>query len=471
LTNALAPINRIPPEILTLIPTFWPDDIDGDWSTVTLTHVCRSWREIFISCSSLWTCLDCENADKTRVYLERSKSSPITLWLDRGERLLADDPFFEIDPRAISHLKYLDIQGSTKNLQDITRQLSHPAPLLEKLTIEIDAIGPVVTTALFNGDFSSLRELILRCIHTSLPWKNMVNLTFFLLAYPPPGEISTGQLLDFFDSAPHLREVELSFISLAPDDQNGRLVPLMCLKSLLISGDQPTSLLLDHLLIPTGARLTTELELRRPRIKDHLPKSLGNLKNLPGFTRLRLYLGKHSSNVKVTGPNGIVSMVSTRSRVATASLLLGSLARLNAWTAERLKIIGRNPLTKDLPHQVLLPMKDLRALTISRCENLPFFVQVLDPDANSLEVLACPKLEELVLRINMKGAFDIWSVIGMAAARARWGVKLKSIRISRRGKFAPEDMLELGKHALHVECDSEKAGVSNAYGDSSDEED
>ena len=175
LRNALAPINRIPPEILTLIPTFWTDDVDEEWSMVTLTHVCRGWREIFISCSSLWTCLDCENADKTRVYLERSKSSPITLWLDRGERLLADDPFFEIDPRAISHLKYLDIQGSTENLQDITRQLSHPAPLLEKLTIEIDNIGhgprrgPVALTALFNGDLSSLRELTLHCIHTSLP--------------------------------------------------------------------------------------------------------------------------------------------------------------------------------------------------------------------------------------------------------------------------------------------------------------
>ena len=186
---------------------------------VTLTHVCRGWREIFISCSSLWTCLDCENADKTRVYLERSKSSPITLWLDRGERLRADDPFFEIDPRAISHLKYLDIQGSTENLQDITRQLSHPAPLLEKLTIEIDNIGhgprrgPVALTALFNGDLSSLRELTLHCIHTSLPWRNMVNLTSFLLAYPPPGEISTVQLLDFFDSAPHLREVELNGVS------------------------------------------------------------------------------------------------------------------------------------------------------------------------------------------------------------------------------------------------------------------
>ena len=167
----------------------------------------------------------------------------------------------------------------------------------------------------------------------------------------------------------------------------------------------------------------------------------------------------------------MVPMVSTGSQVDTSGLVLGSLARLNAWTAERLKIIDRNPLSEDLPHQVLLPMKDLRTLTISRCETLPFFVQVLDPDANSLEVLACPKLEELVLRINMKGEFDIWSVIGMAAARARWGVKLKSIRISRRGKFAPEDMLELGKHALHVEYDSKKAGVSNAYGDSSDEED
>ena len=39
--NAVAPINRIPPEILVLIPNHW-DWYSVDKDTITLTHVCRS---------------------------------------------------------------------------------------------------------------------------------------------------------------------------------------------------------------------------------------------------------------------------------------------------------------------------------------------------------------------------------------------------------------------------------------------
>ncbi|KAF9643191.1 hypothetical protein BDM02DRAFT_3104714, partial [Thelephora ganbajun] len=71
--NTLAPINRIPPEVLTLIPDFW-DRSDRGQDVIALTHVCRAWREIFTSHSSLWTDFDCMDSNKTRVYLERSKA-------------------------------------------------------------------------------------------------------------------------------------------------------------------------------------------------------------------------------------------------------------------------------------------------------------------------------------------------------------------------------------------------------------
>jgi hypothetical protein len=50
--NSLAPINRVPPEILSLIPDYCCED-DMDRDLVALTHVCRSWRDTFISRSSL----------------------------------------------------------------------------------------------------------------------------------------------------------------------------------------------------------------------------------------------------------------------------------------------------------------------------------------------------------------------------------------------------------------------------------
>ena len=63
--NKLAPISRIPGAVLSLIPNYWERQyIDTDKDLVTLTHVCRGWREVFTSHPSLWTRLDFTNIEK-----------------------------------------------------------------------------------------------------------------------------------------------------------------------------------------------------------------------------------------------------------------------------------------------------------------------------------------------------------------------------------------------------------------------
>ncbi|KAF9789163.1 hypothetical protein BJ322DRAFT_992374, partial [Thelephora terrestris] len=76
LRNTLAPINKIPDEILALIPDYYWYNFERP-GPIALTHVCRTWREVFTSRSSLWTHLDCKYPEQTRAYLERSKSSPL----------------------------------------------------------------------------------------------------------------------------------------------------------------------------------------------------------------------------------------------------------------------------------------------------------------------------------------------------------------------------------------------------------
>lgn len=46
--NRSAPINRIPPEILSLIPHFWKSPYSRDQDVITLTHVCQAWRDVFV---------------------------------------------------------------------------------------------------------------------------------------------------------------------------------------------------------------------------------------------------------------------------------------------------------------------------------------------------------------------------------------------------------------------------------------
>ena len=253
------------------------------------------------------------------------------------------DPFLEVISHAIGRLKSLSITASLKILPDITAQLSLPAPLLESLSLcggyrTRTLYNPALATSLFNGDLSSLRVLHLQCVRTELPRRNMVNLTSFTLCYTLTHEISIGQLLDFLESAPRLRHVELHDAPFISGDQNGRLVSLARLENLIIRAAEPPSLLLDHILVPVGASLETELKSPRPRIEDQLPRSLDNLRNLSNFTRLYLSIDESDSLIKIAGLNGRVRLVSTSPGASIVDFVLESLSRFNTSTVEQLEI-------------------------------------------------------------------------------------------------------------------------------------
>ena len=465
-------INQIPSEILALIPDYW-DTYNRDQDVIALTHVCRAWREVFTSRASLRTDFDCVDADKTRTYLERSKSSPLHLSLIGDHNLSPSDPFFEIIPHAIGRLKSLSVEGTPRNVQDITAHLSRPAPLLEDLTI-CGGVGhttdrnPVLTPALFNGDLSSLRELSLEHVRTELPWRNMANLTSFMLVRPSPSEVTVRHLLDFFESAPQLRVVDLYFATPTSGAQNGRLVSLPRLKGMEITGDELPSLLLDHLLIPVGAELRTEVASVGHLINTHLPRSLDNLRNFSNFTTIELYGDNSHLQIKFSGPNGQVTMVQHISLVNGTCSVLESLAHFDTSKTECLKINHGEPSSSDTPFRALLPMKGLRTLTLSRCKNPHILTYALHPSTSPSEVVVCPKLEELV--IEGGETLDVKNIIEMAGARASRGAKLKSVRINGPYKFVRLDVLELKKHVSLVDCSPEADGTCDDSDDSDDSE-
>jgi len=442
--NRITPINQIPPEILALIPDFW--DVDKrDEDVIALTHVCRGWRELFVSCPSLWANLDCVDEDKTRVYVERSKSSPISLSLHSDYVALRD--LFEFIPGITGRLRSLDINLDPEDLQLVSVHLSRRAPLLEVLSIR-SCGDPVLSSVLFDGDLSSLRELHLREIRTKLPWRNMVNLTSFTLTHESP--ISVNRFLDFFESAPRLREIGIIStipISGARMSRNERLVPLACLQKMDTSGYP--SHLFDHLLIPVGARLDIRVDLPSPRIGDRPPRFIDNLKNLSSFTTIQS--DSRELRIRFSGPNGEVGMniqgIGTR-------LLVEFLAHFDTSKTERLEIIGCHGSSVGNPvYQTLLPMKDLRTLKFDQCNEPQTFLRALHPGMSLSGAVVCPELEELVI---MHGwAFNIKNVVAVAAARASRGAKLKFVKIVHRHTtiYSQPDVLELKEHVLHVECD------------------
>jgi hypothetical protein len=453
----VAPVHRIPSEILALIPDFWDKHLDNRRrDLVALTHVCQAWREVFISRSSLWTDLDCEDEDETRVYLERSGSLPVNLTLETDDQLPFDHPFSKIIPHAIGRLRSLTILGTPENLQDITAHLLRPAPLLEKLWIHggyhnAPHLNPMLPPTLLGGDLSSLRRLRLASVNTGLPWRNMVNLTSFSLFNPSPGEVSVKQLLDFFESAPRLRKVLLESATPTSGAQNGRLVSLACLEWMRTTGGGSASLLLDHLLIPVGARLDIETDLLAPQIEDYPPRFLDNLRNFANFTDIDLFTYELYAYMEFRGPNGQVGMTSRSPRVDNTCLVLESLAQFDTSKVERLRINCGSSPSSDPPYRAFLPMKHLRALMLHHCASPHIFVHALRPTMRSPETVVCPELEELVIVLRGR-TFDMKSVIGVAAARASKGAKLKTVRIVGRDRPARTDVLELEKHVFHVGC-------------------
>ncbi|KAF9650285.1 hypothetical protein BDM02DRAFT_3080723, partial [Thelephora ganbajun] len=74
--NTFSPVNRLPPEILSLIPTFLHYKRSRR-SLIEWSQVCRYWRNTFINTPALWTHFSCKDPARTHAFLERSKSAPV----------------------------------------------------------------------------------------------------------------------------------------------------------------------------------------------------------------------------------------------------------------------------------------------------------------------------------------------------------------------------------------------------------
>ena len=271
----------------------------------------------------------------------------------------------------------------------------------------------------------------------------MANLTSFTLGYIPSEEISIRQLLDFFEEAPRLQRVELNSATPTSGAQGGRLVSLVSLKRMNIQGGGFCSLLLDHLLIPVGAKLAIRMDSVSPRFEGHLPRYLDNLRNLSNFTEINLKLGDFYLDTRFSGPNGRVSLSSVTSLVELTHPAFEYLAQVDTSKTERLEIHHGKPPSRDLPYRVLVRMKNLRALTLSRCQNSHIFIHALHPDTGSSGDVTCPKLEELdIVLHNSREAFDIKTLINVATARALGGAQFRTVRIvGGHDKLDPGDVL------------------------------
>ncbi|KAF6744422.1 hypothetical protein DFP72DRAFT_1177014 [Ephemerocybe angulata] len=157
--NTLAPINCLPPEILSTVFLIVAERtqlqlklgyrpgpyVDMAWLPCT-TQVCRRWREIALSCPALWSHISFATPELTELMLLRSKNTPISVMFEvAGEN---GYPRHILDALSQSHrLKSIELQGSPTdwgfgftrtprmNIAAILLHCSVSMPILESLRL------------------------------------------------------------------------------------------------------------------------------------------------------------------------------------------------------------------------------------------------------------------------------------------------------------------------------------------------
>ena len=417
-----------------------------------------------MSRSSLWTFLDCENLDKTRAYLERSKSSPLEMRIWTGGTKARYDAFLLTIPH-INRLKILSIAGFDKDILKFTDQLCSPAPLLEELEVRVERDAIRLKPTLFAETLPSLCALRLTGTLSFVPWKNLGNLTTLNIRSGGYHTASVTELLDIFERAPLLYEVKLLQILPWPpgsDVPDGRVVSLPCLQSLRIFDEVTPPTLLNHLHIPTGALLTLEswIKHQSPSIPDYLPRSLDNLDNISNIISIDLdFRGGVTLRLKASR-GGVYVMGAWKGSdpyPVGHHYTLRSLSTLPISSTGRFVIAkylasGRPNTERTVAYQTLLRMENLRTPTLACCTNRPFIL-ALNPGQNTSNTVVCPELEELILFVlRDEDELCVDELLEMVEGRSSRGAKLPTIVIVNwEGRVSPKEALRLGGCASHVE--------------------
>ena len=451
-----------------------------------MTHVCQAWRWIFTSQPRLWTYLTCANKEMTRTYLQRSKSCPLRVvlnipdpWVHTASSIL--DPWgpsvpwdgwhntsstvlSSVLPDIVPRLGSLAVSGFLSDVQDIVERpcMSLPAPLLEDLSLDVRVSdvtwaswgpGAPLNPGLFNADLPRLRSLSLANIDTYLPWRKMAHLTSLRLSSTAPKDLTISHLLDFLESAPNLQTVRLHHALPTASTEDDRVVELSQLKSLKIIGKVGSSVLLNCLKIPSGAKLKISASEVGSVVEELLPTSLQNLGNTSKITAIRLVATAKATSIRCDGPSGTLDVHVTSVEAHWTRWMLDYVLALNTSGVQLLEVTTdpsvpeRNPepLSDELVLRALAGMVDLRTLGLASCEYRETFLRVLGVRHD--EAAVCPRLDELVLG----SAFEaLPQLLATAETRVLHGAQLGTVKLREVEDWAREDATSLERLRNYV---------------------
>ena len=212
--NSLVPINRLPLDVLSLIPTHLPSQKDRFHAT----FVCRRWRRILLQHAGLWSQLILSKGEVyVKTLLERAKGSPLSILascMDPVGTILLLPPYTK-------QITNIDFENSSwVNIQGFSEIISGPLPLLRTLNINvvqgINPDGPDTATPPSQPLFSGAIDLKTFHLYSEgsafLSHFVFPNLTSFELSVASE-KFHCLQLLDFLEAMPMLQVVDVKIIT------------------------------------------------------------------------------------------------------------------------------------------------------------------------------------------------------------------------------------------------------------------
>ena len=282
--NSLAPINRLPLDVLCLIPTHLASPSDR----LQVTFVCRHWRRTFLQYAVLWSKLYLTGVTDQlhmKTLLERAKGSPLDITADYYMTPIPDDVTL-VSPFA-RQIRSLDLKHTfSANIQGLSTAISGPLPLLHTLKIgsrgHLDTFDPPVvpTLPLFEGA-ANLKNFVLNIDdRPSLRQFTFPNLTTLDFSTSTE-EFSISQLLHFLEASPALRQIwmEITTGLFHKDVPSERVVVLSDVNTfcLQITNHGPSCEIETHISCPFAkhVELARTLEWAENRVpEDAYPTSI-----------------------------------------------------------------------------------------------------------------------------------------------------------------------------------------------------
>ena len=433
-----------------MVPSFLIRDRDR----IAATHVCRHWRDTFLSTPALWDAVPAShNPDKTIAYLERSGDVPLKVSIvSYGPESAGWVTSFRVLGQHSHRFRDMRLYKYNHTGNDVFVIMKNHLPHLTELDINIPMEEPVERSQ-DPHLFPSMKSLILHGDMTYLRWFQLANLRklgvdCYEWGFHPPS------LLEHLAKAPLLEELELSVYEHPYNAEVGGGVPPVSLKRLqriVVRGTLPHSLrsLISHIIHPHNTKFLVMCYLPGNRAfpisRNRLPlPQAAHLPILtpPKYIRYQLVHDKELSETRtcidLISADGRHILIENRygwpencslSEAGTWDLdepCLEFLQTIDLFSVERLCFGGCFPNPR-VVEELLGAMGKLETLVLVDCDPHVIFMGM---QSRKPPKEICPLLRRLVVHCGLDLSVQWFDVVQTVRNRAAGGCPLEQVTIT-----------------------------------------